>query len=118
MAEPQRSVLIVEDEPLIAMMVEDFLDMLGYRTAGNPDSVASALEAVAAGGFDYAILDLNLRDGERSWPVADALAAAGVPFVISTGAAGDSIEPAHRDRPVLAKPFTMDAIERAMAALG
>lgn len=118
MSDSQRSVLVIEDEPLIAMMVEDFLDLLGYRVAGNPDNVSSALERVAEGGFDYAILDLSLFGGERSWPVADALAHAGVPFIISTGAGGESIEPAHRDRPLLTKPFTLDAIRAALAALG
>ncbi|MBX3595162.1 response regulator [Sphingomonas sp.] len=110
-------ILVVEDEPLIAMMLEDFLDMLGKEVAGTADTVDTALPLVAAGGIDAAILDVNLRGGETSWPIADALADAGVPFILATGGNSDTIADAHRDRPVLAKPFTMDGVEQALASL-
>ncbi|MBB4098071.1 response regulator [Sphingomonas kyeonggiensis] len=113
---PQK-ILIVEDEPLIAMMLEDFLDALDRLVAGTADSVASALELVEAGGIDAAIMDVNLRGGETSWPIADALAARGIPFVLATGGAGDSIPEAYRDRPVLSKPFTMDSVEKVLDSL-
>ena len=116
MTEPRR-ILIVEDEPLIAMMLEDFLDVLGKELAGTADSVASALPLVQAGGIDAAILDVNLRGGEKSWPIADALAAAGVPFLLATGGGDDAVVEAHRGRPVLPKPFTMDAVEKALASM-
>ena len=77
-------VLLVEDEPLIAMMLEDFLDALDRQCAGSADSVDAALPLVEAGGFDCAILDVNLR-GEASFTAADHLLAAGVPFVFMTG---------------------------------
>lgn len=112
-----RTILIVEDEPLIAMMLEDFLETLDLAAAGPCDSVADALSVVAAGGFDAAILDLNLRGGETSAPVADALAEAGIPFLFATGGSGDAIPDRHRDRPTLPKPFTIDGIDRALAAL-
>ncbi len=110
-------ILVVEDEPLIAMMIEDFLDMLGKDHAGTADSVAAALQIVGAGGVDAAILDVNLSGGEQCWPIADALDARGVPFILATGGSGDTVLDAHRDRPVLAKPFTMDSVEQALAAL-
>ena len=116
MTAPQH-ILIVEDEPLISMMIEDFLDILGKEVAGTADSVATALPIVEAGGIDAAILDVNLAGGEKSWPIADALAQAGVPFILATGGSGDMIVDAHQGRPVLAKPFTMDAVEQALAAL-
>ena len=112
-----KQILIVEDEPLIAMMLEDFLDILDQQVAGSADSVASALERVGQGGIDAAILDVNLRGGEKSTPVAEALAAAGVPFVFATGGGDDSVDARFRDRPVLQKPFTMDGVARALAAL-
>ncbi len=112
-----QNVLIVEDEPLIAMMLEDFLEALDRTLAGSADNIADALSMVAQGGIDAAILDVNLRSGEQSWPIADALAAAGIPFILATGGGGDSIAEAHRDRPVLSKPFTMDAVEKALDAL-
>lgn len=112
-----RTILIVEDEPLIAMMLEDFLDILGHGVAGPCDTVDSGLATVAAGGLDAAILDLNLRGGETSAVIADALAEAGVPFLFATGGSGDSIPDRHRDRPTLPKPFTIDGVERALATL-
>jgi DNA-binding response OmpR family regulator len=114
---PKR-ILIVEDEPLIAMMLEDFLDALDREVAGTADNVADALARIAEGGVDGAILDVNLRAGERSWPVADALAAAGIPFLLATGGSGDTIADAHRGAPILSKPFTMDNVEKALNALG
>ena len=112
-----RNILVVEDEPLIAMMLEDFLDALDRQVAGSADCVATALDLVEKGGIDAAILDVNLRGGEQSWPVADKLAEAGIPFVIATGGAGDTIAEAHRHCPVLSKPFTMDSVEKALSGL-
>ncbi|MES2989381.1 MAG: response regulator [Pseudomonadota bacterium] len=114
----RKNILLVEDEPLIAMMLEDFLDALDHDVAGSADNVASALELIGEGGVDAAILDVNLRAGEQSWPIADKLAELGIPFVIATGGGGDSIAEAHRGRPVLSKPFTMDSVEKALNALG
>ena len=71
-----RTILIVEDEPLIAMMLEDFLESLGHAVKASCDNVADALTAVAGDGFDLAILDVNLK-GENVWPVADRAAPAG-----------------------------------------
>jgi CheY-like chemotaxis protein len=117
MAAPTR-ILIVEDEPLIAMMLEDYLESMGKQLAGTADAVAPALELVAAGGIDAAILDVNLRGGERSWAVADALAERGIPFVFATGGDEGGIAERHSARAVLAKPFTMDSVARALDALG
>lgn len=110
-------ILIVEDEPLIALMLEDYLDILGKQVAGQADCVDAALTVIAAGGVDAAILDINLRGGQKSWPVADALAAKGIPFVFASGGSGDAIIDTHRDRPVLSKPFTMDNLSAALDAL-
>lgn len=115
MSRPQQ-ILIVEDEPLIAMMLEDFLEALDKGVAGTVDTVATALDRLDAGGIDGAIVDVNLR-GEKSWAVADALDAAGIPFLFATGGADDAIVERHRGRPVLTKPFTMDGVEKALAAL-
>src|SRR5438128_10876204 len=102
------SVLIVEDEPLIAMMLEDFLDSLGYTGVATCDTVKDALEKVEAGGFDVAIVDVHLKDGGAVWPVADRLAEAGTPFVIATGGHVDPPPAAHAGAPVLSKPYTID----------
>jgi hypothetical protein len=99
------------------MMLEEFIDMLGHQLAGSVDNVDAGLAAIGAGGVDAAILDVNLRGGETSWPIADALAAKGIPFVLATGGSGDSIAERHRGRPKLAKPFTIDGVKRALAAI-
>jgi CheY-like chemotaxis protein len=103
-------VLIVEDEPLISMMLEDFLDSLGHRIAGTCENVPDALERVEQGGFDVAIIDVNLN-GQQVWPVADRLAAKGIPYVLATGGHIEPPPDAHAGVPVLAKPYTLDAIE-------
>ena len=113
-----KSILVVEDEPLIAMMLEDFLDMLGHEVADTADCVDGALAAIGAGKLDAAILDVNLRDGETCWPIADQLAERGIPFVLATGGSGNSIAERHRDRPTLAKPFTIDGVKQALDTLG
>ena len=104
------SVLIVEDESLIAMMLEDFLDSLGHKVAAVCDSVAGALEAVEQGGFDIAIVDVNL-DGEQVWPVADRLADKNIPYVLATGGHIEPPPARHADVPVLSKPFTLDVVD-------
>lgn len=116
MSAPHR-ILIVEDEPLIAMMLEDFLEVLGKELAGQADTVAEALAVIDRGGVDAAILDVNLRGGEKSWPVADALAAKGIPFVFATGGSQGGLVADHVDRPTLSKPFMMDAVAKALDAL-
>ena len=113
----RKQILIVEDEPLIAMMLEDFLDVLDQDVAGSADSVATALERVEQGGLDAAILDVNLRGGEKSTPVAEALERAGVPFVFATGGGDEGVDERFRDRPVLQKPFTMDGVAKVLAGL-
>jgi len=107
-------VLIVEDESLISMMLEDFLESLGHRVAGTCETVSDALERVEQGGFDVAIIDVNLN-GERVWPVADRLAAKGIPYVLATGGHIEPPPTAHASAPVLSKPFTLDAIEPVLA---
>ncbi|WCT74888.1 response regulator [Sphingomonas naphthae] len=107
------SVLIVEDEPLIVMMLEDFVDALDHVVAGTASSCADALVAVEKGGFDVAILDLRLTDGP-SWPVADALADRGIPYLLASGGHVDPPPARHAGAVMLAKPFTMDGVEDAL----
>jgi CheY-like chemotaxis protein len=116
MPDVQRAVLIVEDEPLIAMMLEDFLDSLGHRVVGTCESVEDALAFVEKGGFDVAIIDVQLKEGKTVWPVADRLADAGTPFVLATGGHVEPPPERHAGAPVLAKPYTIDAIEPALAS--
>jgi DNA-binding response OmpR family regulator len=104
-----RSILIVEDEPLIAMMLEDFLETLGHRIHASCDNVASAMGAAESGGFDVAILDVNLK-GEAVWPVARRLQEQGVPFVIASGGHVEPPPAEFASVPMLEKPYTIDRI--------
>ena len=110
-----RSILIVEDEPLIAMMLEDFLESLGHTVSATCDTVACALEKADQGGFDLAILDVNLK-GENVWPVASALRERKVPFIIATGGHVDPPPPEFNDAPVIEKPYTVDRVTPAIDA--
>jgi len=113
-------VLVVEDEALVAMLVEDELRYAGAMVLGPAPSVGDALrlvEAAAAdGGISAAVLDINL-DGQHVAPLADRLAALGVPFLFATGY-GDSRDTGrHGAAPVLEKPFDMERLVAAVAAL-
>lgn len=96
------------------MVLEDFLVSLGHVVVGVCETVGETLEKVEAGGFDVAILDVHLKGGEHIWPVADRLADGGVPFVLATGGHIDPPPPRHAAAPVLAKPYSIDAIEPAI----
>ncbi len=112
---PSHNVLIVEDEPLISMMLEDVLDSLGHTVVGICDNVAEALIRVEEGGFDIAILDVNLK-GDHVWPVADRVRALGIPLLIATGGLVDEPPAAHANAPQLSKPYAIDAVPRAIEA--
>ena len=81
----------------------------------NCDSVSAALAAVNGGGFDLAILDVNLK-GESVWPVASALSARGIPFVLASGGHVDAPPPEFKDIPLIEKPYTIDRVSPIIAA--
>src|SRR6266487_4381466 len=103
-----RRILVVEDEPMIRILLEDMLGELGYTVAAEAARIDEALEATKNTEFDLAILDANLN-GQPVSPVADALVARGTPFVFATGY-GELPEP-YRDRPTLRKPFQIDGLK-------
>ena len=111
-------ILVVEDEGMVAMALEQTLIAFGYEVVGPAPSNRKALALLASGGtVDGAVLDVNLGT-ERVDPVAEALAAASIPFVFATGYSGTAALPlAFRDRPVLNKPYPPQALRRALAQL-
>jgi CheY-like chemotaxis protein len=110
---PRRRILIVEDETIVAMMLEDIVDGLGYAVVGPVARVAPALALIETEDIDGALLDVNL-DGERSYPIADALSERGRPYIFVTGYGLAGLDEAYRDRPVVQKPFTRDRLEHAL----
>jgi len=111
-----RSILIVEDEPLIAMMLEDFIVSLGHQVSGNCDSVSAALKEIEKSEFDLAILDINLK-GESVWPVASALRNRGTPFVLATGGHVDPPPVEFANVPTIEKPYTIDRVTPIIEAV-
>jgi CheY-like chemotaxis protein len=105
-------ILVVEDEPLIGAMAEEWLDELGHAAVGPAANLDSALKLVAT-PIDGAIVDVSLGR-ESGYPVAEALAARGVPFVFATGYGREALDPAWRGRPTLMKPFDFDAFRAAV----
>lgn len=108
-------VLLLEDEPLIAMEEESVLQSLGIevvcvRTADE------GLDLLGSGGFDAALLDWKLGAGS-SIGVAQRLSEMGVPFVFLTGYQEDAIPDEFRDRPIVHKPFTAEQLRDAVTAL-
>ena len=108
-----RSILIIEDEPLIAMMLEDFVESLGYSPVGTADNIDDALQCIERGGFDLVILDVNLGARE-CWPVADRLAERSIPFILATGGHVTPPPAHHAEAPTLTKPFTLDSVREAL----
>lgn len=113
---PDRRILLVEDEMMVAGMVRRMLTELGYAVVGPATAVDEAMKMVDDGGIDAAILDINLN-GEMSYPVADALNSRGIPFVFSTGYDGDDLPNGHLGSALLKKPFRRSGLAGAVAGL-
>ena len=109
----RRSVLLVEDEVMIRMMVADMLEELGYVVAAEAGDIDEAVRLVQATEFDIAILDVNVN-GKVSSPVAEAVRLRGKPFVFATGYGAQGLPEKFRDRPTLQKPFQMETLARAI----
>lgn len=105
-----RQVLLVEDEMVIVVMIEDALLRLGAEVVGPVARLDAALRLAREAPIDAAVLDINIRGG-KSYPVADALAGRGIPFVFCSGYGDWALEERYRDRPRLAKPFSSSDLE-------
>ncbi|MDA9435315.1 chemotaxis protein CheY [Bradyrhizobium sp. CCBAU 51627] len=117
-AEIPADVLIVEDDPIIAIDFEDRLLGFGVSSVRTVGSVAQALSVIKARAPDFALLDVELIR-EKSFAIAERLAALEIPFVFVTGyGAETSIPPEFAARPRLQKPCSSDALEAALQARG
>jgi DNA-binding response OmpR family regulator len=101
-----KRVLVVEDEFLVATLIEDMLQSAGCVVSGPIARVAEALDAVDHETYDAAVLDVNLA-GDRIDPVADALSRQNVPFMFVTGYNTGALPGEFAARPRLCKPFKM-----------
>lgn len=114
-----RRILVVEDESLVAMLLETILEDMGAEPVGAISTVDEALEVVADDPLlDAALLDVNVA-GREVFPVAEALKARGVPFVFSTGYGEGGLPDHWRGHSTIQKPFTEEAVKTALyKALG
>ena len=112
----KKNILIAEDEPMIAMLLEDYIDMLGHTILGPVQSLKEGIEAHRAHNVDAAILDVHLGQ-EVVWPLVERLAADNVPFAIASGDILDDAPPAFRNSLLLEKPYSFDQVEAILAYL-
>ena len=108
-----RRILVVEDEALIGLWITEILEASGALAIGPAGSAAEALALIERESVDGAVLDYKMPDGTTE-PVADLLAARGVPFVFATGYYQGALAAAHANRPRLDKTF---AAEELLAAI-
>jgi CheY-like chemotaxis protein len=106
-------ILVVEDEMLVAALLEDRLEALGCHVVGPAAGVAEALALLGAERVDAAVLDVNLG-GEMVFPVADALVERGIPFIFATAYGAAGVADRHSRRTVLDKPYQDRALEHAL----
>ena len=111
-----RRILVIEYSPVVAPFTAEILGELGYDVVGPAPTMAAARELIEEEAVDAAILDVHIR-GERVFPLCDELAARKVPFLLTSGYADWQIPDKWQDAPQLQKPYTMQQIEQALAAL-
>jgi CheY-like chemotaxis protein len=102
-------ILVVDDEPMVAALLADWLEELGHETIGPAYNAASALAMISAGTPDAAIVDVSLGR-ETGYPIAERLHKLDVPFAFATGHAEESLSPQFTGRRIIAKPFDFEAL--------
>jgi CheY-like chemotaxis protein len=107
------SVLLVEDETMIRMLVADMLSDLGYVIAAEAGDIEQAIKLAQSAKFDLAILDVNVN-GKIISPVAEAVALRNLPFVFATGYGAEGLPEKYRSYPALQKPFKMETLQQAI----
>lgn len=110
--------LLVDDDPILAILVSEWLSESGCEVVGPARTLEAALELVEKEGdaLDGALLDVALGRG-KSYPVADALALNGVPYAFVTGHGLGGVAPGYRDAPILTKPFQFEDLQRMIDRL-
>ena len=107
-------VLLVEDEALVAMMIQETLVEFGFQVVGPVSTTSEALAAAQDKHLDAAVLDINLGDS-LAYGVADILEKRGVPFVFVTGYNSESVESRFIGIPILQKPIERQALQKIFA---
>jgi DNA-binding response OmpR family regulator len=101
--------LVVEDDAILANVVDDMLRELGFVDIAHASSVEAALAALDKDQPHFVLLDANLR-GAHAHPVARALREAGVPVIVTTGYSPNDLPPSLAAETILHKPFNTNAL--------
>ncbi|PYD93699.1 response regulator [Pseudomonas syringae pv. pisi] len=109
-------VLLVEDETMLAMLMEMMLEDLGFATAYHASTLNDGIEYARNGEYDLAILDINIIGGD-SFPIAAAIADRGIPFMFCSGYGRLGIPDAWLNRRCVAKPFSAEQLSEALSEL-
>ena len=109
-------ILVVEDDYLIAQLLDEMLRPTGCVVLGPLPRLADALDAARRETCDVAVLDVNLG-GERVYPVAEVLSGRNVPFVFVTGYSSGALPREYAEQPRLGKPFKAEQLIRALSNL-
>jgi CheY-like chemotaxis protein len=109
----QVSVLLVEDEALIRMMIAGMVEELGHTVIAEAGNMTEALALARTADFEIAVLDINVG-GERIEPVADVIAGRNLPFIFASGYGAAGAPEKFRDRPTLQKPFLIERLGKAI----
>ena len=112
-ATPTLSVLLVEDEVMIRMMIAEMLEELGHRVAAETGEIDQAIRLAQNTEFDLAILDVNVQ-GKLITPVAELITALNRPIIFATGYGAAGIPEEFRGRPSLEKPFLIEKLARTI----
>ncbi|HVY52516.1 MAG TPA: response regulator [Devosia sp.] len=115
MAQPD-SVLILEDEGLVSILLEEIVRDMGARVVDVFATAREALKALASASYDCAILDVLVRDGS-SMQVADALVERRIPFIFSSGVGIDAVDARHQCHRLISKPFDDEVLRRHLCEL-
>jgi CheY-like chemotaxis protein len=106
-------VLVVEDDSLICMLIEDFLDILGCEVVATAAHLEDGLAKANSTAIDVAVLDVNLQ-GQLSYPIALALQGRAIPFVFATGYGISGVPEKFTSVPLLSKPFGLEELQTAL----
>ena len=109
-------ILVVDDEPLVSMLVEDWLVELGCEVVGPARSVQQGLDIAGSAYLDGAILDVNLG-GKNSFLVAETLKRRGVPFAFTTGDGSIDAKAGFANPILLSKPFDFEGVKTVLGKL-
>jgi len=106
-------IFVGEDESVITMLLQDMFEELHCEVVSLASRFQDALDKANTLSFEVAILDVNLN-GQRTFPIAEALRARGLPFIFATGYGAAAVPENYRAAPLLQKPFRIADLERAV----